>query len=148
MTSAERSEQMRLVKAKDTKPEMAVRRLVHRLGFRYRLHSKDLCGKPDLVFSSRKKVIFVHGCFWHGHDHPACKLARIPKTNRDYWISKIERNRIRDKETCNQLGNLGWTVLTIWECAVKGGKEVTIANDIQDWLDNGTQDTQLPPPPH
>lgn len=114
MTSTTRSDIMRAVKGRDTKPEMTVRRMVHAMGYRYRLHCKDLPGKPDLVFRSRRKVIFVHGCFWHGHD---CKRgARTPKTNRDYWLAKIERNIVRDANHRSKLLQLGWTVLTIWEC--------------------------------
>lgn len=108
---------MRAVKGKDTKPEWVVRRLVHALGYRYRLHRKDLPGKPDLVFGPRRKVIFVHGCFWHGHD---CKRgARVPKTNRDYWLQKVQRNRDRDAATQKALQNAGWSVLILWECEIK-----------------------------
>jgi DNA mismatch endonuclease (patch repair protein) len=115
LTPEERSKQMSLVRSKDTKPEMRVRRLVHGLGFRYRLHRADLPGKPDLVFPSRRKVIFVHGCFWHGHK---CKLGRMPKTRLDYWQSKIGCNKSRDRQTLRRLRNLGWKCLTIWECSV------------------------------
>jgi DNA mismatch endonuclease (patch repair protein) len=105
---------MRAVKSQDTKPEMQVRRLVHAMGYRYRLHAKNLAGKPDLVFASRKKVIFVHGCFWHGHD---CKRGkRIPKTNTDYWLGKVGRNRTRDDAVLAALKAAGWRALTIWEC--------------------------------
>ena len=112
-----RSDIMRAVKGRDTKPEMTVRRIVHSMGYRYRLHCKDLPGKPDLVFRSRRKVIFVHGCFWHGHD---CKRgARTPKTNRDYWQAKIQRNMIRDTKHRSELSQSGWTTLIIWECELK-----------------------------
>lgn len=108
---------MQAVKSKDTKPELIVRRLLHSLGYRYRLHVKDLPGKPDLVFPARRKIIFVHGCFWHGHD---CRRgARVPKTNTDYWVSKVSRNRKRDQVEITQLNDLGWEVLIIWECEVK-----------------------------
>ena len=108
---------MRAVKGKDTKPEWAVRRLVHALGFRYRLHRKDLPGKPDLVFGPRRKVIFVHGCFWHGHH---CKRgARVPKTNRDYWMQKVQRNQDRDTAAQQTLQEAGWNVLVIWECETR-----------------------------
>lgn len=108
---------MRGNKSQNTKPEMIVRRLVHGLGYRYRLHRKDLPGKPDLVFGSRRKVIFVHGCFWHQH---GCKRSSItPKSNVAFWISKLERNKKRDAETQDALHLLGWQSHTIWECELK-----------------------------
>ena len=117
MTSAQRSRTMRAVKGKNTGPEMAVRRLVHGMGYRYRLHKKDLPGKPDLVFAPRRKVIFVHGCFWHGH---ACKRGdRIPKANRDYWTKKITRNKERDQEHMAALHADKWQALVLWECEVR-----------------------------
>lgn len=128
-TDPQRSRIMRAVKAKDTKPEMVVRRLVHSLGYRYRLHRRDLPGCPDLVFSPRRKVIFVHGCFWHGHD---CKRgARQPKTNPDYWRQKIERNRTRDNSAQEALKDAGWDVLTIWECEVR---DTRLAHRIRQFL--------------
>ncbi len=108
---------MRAVKDKDTGTEMTVRRLVHSMGYRYRLHRKDLPGKPDLVFGPRRKVIFVHGCFWHGH---TCKRGdRTPKKNRRYWTKKIGRNKERDQEHVSALKAKGWRVLVIWECETK-----------------------------
>lgn len=108
---------MSRVRNKDTSPEKIVRTTVHRLGYRFRLHRNDLPGKPDLVFPSRHKVIFVHGCFWHGHQ---CKRGnRLPKTNQTYWFNKINRNIERDKEHKKKLEIIGWKVLTIWECEVK-----------------------------
>ena len=107
---------MRRVKGKDTAPELVVRRLVWRLGARYRLHRADLPGKPDLVLPGRRLVIFVHGCFWHGH---GCGRCRIPATRRRYWLAKIERNRRRDRRCARQLRRLGWRVLTVWECRLK-----------------------------
>ena len=113
----ERSRIMRAVRSRDTAPEMTVRRLVHSMGYRYRLHRKDLPGKPDLVFQSRRKVIFVHGCFWHGHE---CKRgARVPKTNREYWETKIARNRERDKQHNAELRCKGWRILVVWECQIQ-----------------------------
>lgn len=113
----ERSRIMRAVKSRDTAPEMTVRRLVYAMGYRYRLHRKDLPGKPDLAFQSRRKVIFVHGCFWHGHD---CKRgARVPKTNRAYWENKIIGNMERDRQHDEELKRVGWRVLVIWECQTK-----------------------------
>ena len=108
---------MRAVKSKDTKPEMAIRRLTHALGFRFRLHRKDLPGSPDLVFPARRKVIFVHGCFWHGHD--CTRGARVPQNNRPFWLAKIARNKARDGKTLALLTELRWEPLVIWECELQ-----------------------------
>lgn len=108
---------MRAVKGKDTKPEMTVRRAAHALGFRFRLHRKDLPGSPDLVFPRLNTAVFVHGCFWHSHD--CARGARMPKTNADYWRAKIARNVARDARVRGELEALGWTVMTIWECELK-----------------------------
>ena len=116
-TPEERSRIMRKIRSKDTRPEKIVRSLVHRLGYRFRLHRNDLPGKPDLTFPSKKKVIFVHGCFWHGHDCP--RGSRIPKSNRDYWIEKIDKNKKRDTQHLKDLEELGWDALIIWECHLK-----------------------------
>ena len=107
---------MSRIRGKDTKPELAVRRLAHVMGYRFRLHRRTLPGSPDLVFPGRRKVIFVHGCFWHGHD---CKGAHVPQTRAVYWAAKIERNRARDESTLEALCELGWDVLVIWECETK-----------------------------
>jgi DNA mismatch endonuclease (patch repair protein) len=124
MTATTRSDIMRAVKGRDTKPEITVRRMVHAMGYRYRLHRDDLPGKPDLVFSSRKKIIFVHGCFWHGHD---CKRgARVPKTNRQYWKRKIGRNIERDERNFAALQAAGWEVMPVWECEIRA--EETLKN--------------------
>ncbi len=120
--STSRSDIMRAVKSHDTGPEMVVRHMVHAMGCRYRLHRKDLPGKPDLVFASRKKIIFVHGCFWHGHD--CARGARIPKSNRDYWETKIKRNIDRDRKVAMALSENGWGVLTVWECELKERDEL------------------------
>src|ERR1035438_4358669 len=108
---------MQAVKSQDTGPEMTVRRIVHRLGFRYRLHRRDLPGCPDLVFVPRRKVIFIHGCFWHGHG--CARGARVPKTNTPYWTEKIGRNQIRDAKAIELLKASGWDVLVLWECELK-----------------------------
>jgi DNA mismatch endonuclease (patch repair protein) len=109
-----RSRTMRAVKSRDTIPEMIVRRMVHAMGKRYRLHRADLPGKPDLTFARLKKIIFVHGCFWHGHD--CTRGARKPKQNAEYWIKKINRNKERDAKVIETLQSMGWDVLIIWEC--------------------------------
>jgi DNA mismatch endonuclease (patch repair protein) len=119
LTKSDRSKRMSIIRAKDTKPEMIVRRLIHSLGYRYRLHRRDLKGCPDLVFSVRRKVIFVHGCFWHRHPDPACKLARLPKSRQDFWIPKLESNASRDRGNELALRADGWGVLAIWECETK-----------------------------
>lgn len=118
-----RSRTMRAVRSKNTKPEMLVRRLAHAMGFRFRLHRKDLPGSPDLVFPSRQRVIFVHGCFWHGH---GCKRgARQPKDNADYWRTKIARNAARDERVLSELHALGWESLTLWECELRDRDALT-----------------------
>ena len=114
-----RSKNMRRIPSAGTAPEMAVRRLVHSLGYRYRLRKKDLPGKPDLVFAPRRKVIFVHGCFWHQHTEPSCRIVREPKSNRGYWAPKLNRNKQRDVEHEDALGRAGWETLTIWECEIE-----------------------------
>lgn len=121
---------MRAVKSRDTKPEMLVRRAAHALGYRFRLHRKDLPGSPDLVFPARKKVIFVHGCFWHGHE--CARGARTPKTNTDYWRAKIARNVARDARARSALDALGWETLTIWECELK--KDTRLAERLKSFL--------------
>lgn len=112
-----RSRVMRAVKSRDTAPEIAVRRIAHALGFRFRLHRQDLPGCPDLVFPRLRKIILVHGCFWHGHSCP--RGARAPKSNQAYWTAKIARNHARDRRNLRQLRALGWKVLVIWECATR-----------------------------
>ena len=112
-----RSAVMRRVKGKDTAPEMAVRKALTGLGARYRLHRKDLPGNPDIVLPGRRLALFVHGCFWHGHD--CARGARVPKQNRDYWVGKVERNRNRDAANIEKLSALGWRVETIWACDLK-----------------------------
>lgn len=116
-TDPVRSAIMRAVKSKDTGPELMVRRAVHALGMRFRLHRKDLPGCPDLVLPRHRTVIFVHGCFWHGH---SCKRgARMPATNADYWREKIQRNEARDEDNARRLREAGWDVITVWECETK-----------------------------
>ena len=110
---------MRAIRSKGMKPEMAVRRLVHGLGYRYRLHRHDLPGRPDMVFPSRHKIIFLHGCFWHQHSDPNCKRAHTPRSNTDYWGPKLARNSASDEEHIEKLAKMGWDVMVLWECQVK-----------------------------
>ena len=117
LTSPERSARMARIRSKNTKPEMTVRRLLHALGYRFRLHVRALPGSPDLVFPSRKKVIFVHGCFWHAHGR--CRLANSPKSQSAYWTEKFLRNKQRDKANLTRLRKQGWKVFVIWECETK-----------------------------
>lgn len=124
---------MSRVRGKDTSPELTVRRLIHALGYRFRLHRRDLPGTPDLVFPGRRKVIFVHGCFWHRHPHPACKLARMPKSRQEFWGPKLEGNRARDLRTEAALAEAGWDVMTIWECALRD--RASLENKIGTFLD-------------
>lgn len=107
---------MSKVRGKNTKPEIAVRSYLHRRGLRYRLHDPSLPGKPDLVFKSRRVVVFVHGCFWHGH--AGCSKARIPKTREEFWRTKIETNAVRDRRSIRRLRALGWRVLVVWQCRI------------------------------
>ena len=118
-----RSRIMARVKSKGMKPEMQVRRLLHGLGYRYRLHRADLPGRPDLDFPSRRKVVFVNGCFWHRHE--GCPRVRIPATNQDYWLAKLERNHARDVRNVTSLEEQGWAVLTVWECQLRDLPVVT-----------------------
>lgn len=121
---------MRAVKSKNTAPEMLVRKLIYSLGYRYRLHDASLPGKPDIIFTRRKKIIFIHGCFWHGH---RCRRGdRIPSTNTEYWLQKIEKNKARDKQAIKKLERDGWKVLILWECELK--KSDLLENIVVDFL--------------
>lgn len=133
-TPAVRSATMRAVRSRDTQPEMIVRRAAHALGYRFRLHRKDLPGSPDLVFPSRRKAVFVHGCFWHGHD--CARGARMPKANAEYWAAKIGRNRARDARVQGELVALGWETLTIWECELRPAGQP--ARSLTAFLDGAT----------
>lgn len=117
LTPAQRSERMARIRGRDTKPELIVRRLLHSRGFRYRLHDRKLPGTPDLVFPRRKKVIFVHGCFWHRHQ--GCSLARMPKSRLDFWAPKLEGNQARDKLKLAALTEQGWDAIIVWECELR-----------------------------
>lgn len=125
------------IRAKDTKPEMVVRRGLHALGFRFVLHDRRLAGKPDMVLPRWRSAIFVHGCFWHGHD---CPLFRWPGTRQDFWRQKIGRNQDRDAEVEAELDRAGWRVLKIWECSLKGTGRIGIDRVVPlaaDWLRSG-----------
>lgn len=125
-----RSETMARVKSRNTSPELMVRRLLTRLGYRYRLHRRDIPGNPDIAFVGRRKAIFVHGCFWHGHD---CKRgARLPKANADYWEKKIAGNRARDVAVREQLEQMGWEAMIVWECELRRPGEVGAR--LQSWV--------------
>ena len=122
---------MQAVKSKNTGPELAVRRLAHRMGYRFRLHRKDLPGKPDLVFPRLRKAVFVHGCFWHGHDDgaraiPRARGARVPVQNRAYWTKKIDGNKVRDEDVQKTLTAAGWEVVVLWECEIRDQKRLVV----------------------
>lgn len=109
---------MALVRGKDTRPELRVRRALHAAGLRYRLQGKGLSGKPDLVFRSRRLLIFIHGCFWHQHPDPDCRLARMPKSRLDFWVPKLRGNRQRDLRVKATLESQGWKIIEVWECKI------------------------------
>ena len=129
VTPEQRSKMMAAVPSKDTRPELFVRRELHARGYRFRLHRRDLPGKPDIVFPSRKSVIFVNGCFWHGHD---CSAGALPATRRTFWKAKINRNKDRDAENQSELEAAGWNVLVVWECDLRRPKAVDC---IVSWLE-------------
>lgn len=131
LSPTERSERMRKVRGKDTRPELEVRRILRELGYvGYRLHRRDIAGCPDVAFISRRKAIFVHGCFWHGHQ---CKLgARVPKSNTAYWLEKVAKNKLRDNESHRELRAENWLVLVIWECEVRD--KATLSRKISDFM--------------
>ena len=130
-TAEQRSRIMRAVRGKNTRPELLVRRLAHRLGYRFRLHRDDLPGKPDLVFPRLQKVVFVHGCFWHGHI--CARGARVPVRNRDYWQQKVARNKARDETVPKSLQALGWQSLVIWECETR--RELAVEKRLKRFLE-------------
>ncbi|MFZ5761283.1 MAG: very short patch repair endonuclease [Thermodesulfobacteriota bacterium] len=133
LSPEERSKRMSLVRAKDTKPEMRVRKLVHSMGYRYRLHARNLPGCPDLVFRKRRKVIFIHGCFWHQHD---CAMGnRMPKSRIEFWREKLLGNKRRDAQNRQQLKAEGWSVLVIWECQTATTKMDRLRSQIARFLD-------------
>lgn len=133
---------MRAVKSKNTGAEMVVRRLAHSLGYRYRLHRRDLPGVPDLVFPSRRAVIFVHGCFWHQHD--CARGARTPKSRTTYWEAKLRRNRERDERHQRQLQGMRWSVLVVWECELRDHS--VLEERLRRFLDGGNNSSLCPQP--
>ncbi len=124
---------MRRIRSKDTGPEMAVRRMLHALGYRYVLHDRQLPGRPDLAFKARRKAIFINGCFWHGHD---CPRGFKPKSNVEFWAEKLKRNRARDKANALELRRLGWKVLTVWECSVNSPRRAALRNRVVTFLES------------
>ena len=133
LPSFERSALMARVRGRDTQPEMFVRRFLHRHGYRFRLHAKDLPGCPDIVFRNRQKVIFVHGCFWHRHE--GCKKASLPKTRASYWRQKLEANRARDVVSVSTLENMGWKVMIVWECEILAKDSSRLFERLVNFLD-------------
>lgn len=131
------------IRSKNTKPELSLRKALHRRGFRYSLHSKKLPGRPDIVFPARKAVIFVHGCFWHGHD---CRFFRIPSTRPEFWKQKIASNQQRDARVASRLRESGWRQLIVWECALRGkdGAEVdAVVRRVVRWLGSNRRAAEL-----
>lgn len=128
LTPAERSKNMSAIKAKNTSPEIYVRKLLFSAGFRFRLHDKSLPGTPDIVLKKFKTVVFVHGCFWHGHEN--CKKAKMPETNSVFWIKKINQNKSRDQKVVKELIDLDFKVIVIWECACKKSKKDELLSKI------------------
>ena len=126
-----RSSLMSRVRPKNSKPEIVVRQILHAMGYRFRLHARELPGRPDIVFRRRKKAIFVHGCFWHRH--PGCRRTTTPKTREEFWQSKFVANQARDTRVQNELVDMAWTYLVVWECEVKD--KVTLAKKLQSFLD-------------
>jgi DNA mismatch endonuclease (patch repair protein) len=135
LSKKRRSEIMSRIRSKHSVPELKVRSLIHRQGYRFRLHSKTLPGKPDLVFVGRKKIIFVHGCFWHSHS--GCPKGRPPKSNLEFWLKKLEANKRRDAQARRKLRSQGWRVLTVWQCQLKHAD--SLMNRIVAFLETDTQ---------
>lgn len=133
LTRQQRSARMARVGSKDTSPEWTVRRLLHRMGYRYRLHASDLPGRPDLVFRARRKVVFVHGCFWHQHSAPSCTLARQPKSRQEFWLPKFKTNVARDERVQADLAELGWEVFVVWECQLRD--LASLGRDLREFLE-------------
>ncbi len=142
VSSEKRSQMMSGIRSKDTQPEMIVRRALHARGFRYRLHVKDLPGKPDLVFPRYRSVLLIHGCFWHGHD---CHLFKVPGTRTEFWLGKIGRNRERDADVKKALAELGWRVLEVWECELRAARKdgyLPVVERVAAWLSSTALDNE------
>ena len=135
LSREDRSRCMSQIRSRGMKPELFVRSMVHRLGYRFRLHRRGMPGKPDLVLPRYRTVIFVNGCFWHWHPDPSCPIAGLPKTNLGYWEPKLTRTRIRDREHTTSLEAEGWRVLTVWECHLRSPDDVVYW--IREFLDSG-----------
>ena len=135
---------MASIRGRNTRPEMALRKALHRLGFRYRLHDRKLPGHPDLVFPKYRAVIFVHGCFWHRHS--GCRYATNPATNTEFWERKFRENVERDERNISKLRNQGWRVAVIWECALKRDNPEAIAEKVSHWLQEGGSWLEIPDP--
>ncbi|NTX15087.1 DNA mismatch endonuclease Vsr [Myxococcus sp. CA056] len=144
LSPKERSERMSRVRDRDTKPELRVRRLVSGMGYRYRLQYKKVPGRPDLAFPGKKKALFVHGCFWHRHPEPGCPLARLPKSRLDFWMPKLDGNRARDIRKLEELRNLGWSALVVWECQLRD--EGALREIIREFLDTPRKPGPIPSP--
>lgn len=127
LTPTQRSERMSRIRGKDSQPELSLRRVLHRIGLRYRLHVSGLPGKPDLVFPRHKAVVFVHGCFWHRHS--GCKIATTPKSNTSFWLEKFEKNMSRDTRVAATLRELGWRVFVIWECELGSAAKAKVTGE-------------------
>lgn len=141
--AATRSRMMSGIQGKNTSPELLIRKALHARGFRFRIHAKDLPGKPDLLLPKYRAAVFIHGCFWHGH---ACRYFKVPKTRPEFWLEKIGKNQIRDELQEAALKALGWRVLVVWECAVrsmKKEKSPKLVDLIADWLINGSEYFQI-----
>jgi DNA mismatch endonuclease (patch repair protein) len=140
---ATRSRMMAGIRGKDTRPELVVRKLLHGAGFRYRLHVRDLPGKPDIVLPRYRAVIFVHGCFWHVHDR--CRFSKLPQSNTEFWSEKLGRNRLRDQVHVEALKTTGWRVLIVWECATRSmANAASLQNSIIDWVVGDQKYEELP----
>lgn len=143
LSAEQRKLNMRSIKGRDTKPELIIRHGLHALGLRYRLHDAKLAGRPDLVFSKYKVAVFVHGCFWHGHN---CPMFQLPATRAEFWRSKISKNRQRDVKAHNALIESGWRVLTVWECSLKGRGKILFSSVLQeskDFILGGESDLEI-----
>ncbi|WP_124354863.1 very short patch repair endonuclease [Pseudomonas chlororaphis] len=143
VNAAKRSLMMSGIQGKNTSPELQIRQALHARGFRFRIHAKHLPGKPDLLLPKYKAVIFVHGCFWHGHN---CRYFKVPQTRTEFWVEKIEKNQTRDKAQIAALRTLGWRVLIVWECAVRAmtkQKSSFLIDQIAGWLIEGSEYSQI-----